>query len=69
MMQLLHARCYTIRQIAREIGVSYRTALRYVGILESLGIGVEKSFDDVYFITDDKCPICKNLKQPLITAK
>lgn len=60
----------TYDQIAECLGISKRTAYRYVDILENLGFNVERNWDGYVFITIDKCPLCgrKHKTEEILSA-
>lgn len=58
LIMFLQASRWTIEQLAEKFDMSDRTIYRYIQILESLEFGVEKDFDNRYFIVEDTCPLC-----------
>lgn len=47
-----------IKAIQDRFNISERTAYRYLVLLESVGMPVEKDFNNKFFITTDSCPVC-----------
>jgi hypothetical protein len=57
LMNILRKRRLTALMIADEFSVSERTAYRYIALLISIGVKIEKK-GHTYKIEDAKCPFC-----------
>lgn len=48
----------TVDEMGEKFFISPRTVWRYLNLLETLGIGIEKDWNRRYFIVQDTCPVC-----------
>lgn len=49
-------------EVAKEFGISKRTAYRYINLLDSVGFEIEQDFGNRYFIPHDCCHLCGGKK-------
>lgn len=55
---LLCKKRQTITQLARHLNTTERTVYRYIDLLKSLNIELDKDLDGQWFIVDFNCPVC-----------
>jgi predicted DNA-binding transcriptional regulator YafY len=58
MIKLLTDRPKTVHELMSITGTSERTVYRYLNLIESTEISIDKNFHNQYFISQDKCPLC-----------
>lgn len=58
LMVELYKRGYTLAQMANFLDCSERTAYRYIKLIESIGVDVDKDFHNRYFACSENCPFC-----------
>jgi predicted DNA-binding transcriptional regulator YafY len=56
-MKLMCQKPKTMETLARESGISERTAYRYMALMVDIGADVKMTADNKYFL--DECPFCK----------
>src|SRR4051812_30466126 len=59
---LLSGHKFTIKQIADRLETSQRSTYRYINLLESVGICIDKDWANRFFLAQDSCPVCNNKK-------
>lgn len=58
LIKILMCNKLNIHELSAHIDTSVRTTYRYLMLIEFMGVGLESDFDNRYFITDNKCPVC-----------
>lgn len=59
LIETLHNGRYKYDELAKILGVEFRTVYRQMANLEEIGYHIEQDFKGRFFIASDVCPFCK----------